>query len=91
MASPELRTELEKYLESLNIETVCVDHPPVGYSGDACPHIYFKFISVTWYSCLSVLSGIHCYCRLYFSHWYCVGDSREKAVQLLLIVDCIMI
>lgn len=29
MATPDLRTELVKYLESLNIQTVCVDHPPV--------------------------------------------------------------
>lgn len=27
--SGDLRAELEKYLETLNIQTSCVDHPPV--------------------------------------------------------------
>ncbi|XP_010868136.2 prolyl-tRNA synthetase associated domain-containing protein 1 isoform X1 [Esox lucius] len=39
MAIHELRCELEKYLESLNIQTVCVDHPPVFTVEEMMPHL----------------------------------------------------
>ncbi|XP_021468591.1 prolyl-tRNA synthetase associated domain-containing protein 1 isoform X1 [Oncorhynchus mykiss] len=39
MATPDLRTELVKYLESLNIQTVCVDHPPVFTVEEMMPHL----------------------------------------------------
>lgn len=39
MAAPELRTELEEYLKSLDIETTCVDHPPVFTVEEMMPHL----------------------------------------------------
>ncbi|XP_075996642.1 prolyl-tRNA synthetase associated domain-containing protein 1 [Genypterus blacodes] len=37
--SAELRSELEKLLESLNIRTSCVDHPPVFTVEEMMPHL----------------------------------------------------
>ncbi|XP_019715983.1 prolyl-tRNA synthetase associated domain-containing protein 1 [Hippocampus comes] len=37
--SEELRAELEKRLESLNIQTTCVDHPPVFTVEAMMPHL----------------------------------------------------
>ncbi|XP_077350694.1 prolyl-tRNA synthetase associated domain-containing protein 1 [Festucalex cinctus] len=37
--SGELRAELEKHLEALNIETTCVDHPPVFTVEEMMPHL----------------------------------------------------
>ncbi|KAM4607256.1 prolyl-tRNA synthetase associated domain-containing protein 1 [Polymixia lowei] len=39
MAAPELRGELETYLQSLNIETICVEHPPVFTVEEMMPHL----------------------------------------------------
>ncbi|XP_067092098.1 prolyl-tRNA synthetase associated domain-containing protein 1 [Osmerus mordax] len=39
MANTELRSELEKYLESLSIETTCVDHPAVFTVEEMMPHL----------------------------------------------------
>ncbi|XP_033835614.1 prolyl-tRNA synthetase associated domain-containing protein 1 [Periophthalmus magnuspinnatus] len=37
--SEELRAELEKYLQSLNIQTNCVEHPPVFTVEEMMPHL----------------------------------------------------
>lgn len=37
--SEELRAELEKYLETLNIQTNCVEHPPVFTVEEMMPHL----------------------------------------------------
>ncbi|XP_057704689.1 prolyl-tRNA synthetase associated domain-containing protein 1-like [Corythoichthys intestinalis] len=37
--SGELRAELEKHLEALNIQTSCVDHPPVFTVEEMMPHL----------------------------------------------------
>lgn len=39
MATPELRSELEKFLENLSIETTCVDHPAVFTVEEMMPHL----------------------------------------------------
>lgn len=39
MATPELRSELEKFLENLCIETTCVDHPAVFTVEEMMPHL----------------------------------------------------
>lgn len=39
MATPELRSELERFLESLSIETTCVDHPAVFTVEEMMPHL----------------------------------------------------
>ncbi|XP_036403339.1 prolyl-tRNA synthetase associated domain-containing protein 1 [Megalops cyprinoides] len=47
MASSELRKELEEYLKSLNIETVCVDHPEVFTVEEMMPHVQHLSGAVT--------------------------------------------
>ncbi|KAF7649894.1 hypothetical protein LDENG_00134510 [Lucifuga dentata] len=37
--SADLRSELEKFLESLNIQTSCVEHPPVFTVEEMMPHL----------------------------------------------------
>ncbi|KAF7221439.1 prolyl-tRNA synthetase associated domain-containing protein 1 [Nothobranchius furzeri] len=37
--SEDLRADLEKYLQSLNIRTSCVDHPPVFTVEEMMPHL----------------------------------------------------
>ncbi|XP_029962209.1 prolyl-tRNA synthetase associated domain-containing protein 1 [Salarias fasciatus] len=37
--SAELRAELEKFLQTLNIETSCVEHPPVFTVEEMMPHL----------------------------------------------------
>ncbi|KAJ8013880.1 hypothetical protein DPEC_G00034390 [Dallia pectoralis] len=39
MEMHELRCELESYLKSLNIQTFCVDHPPVFTVEEMMPHV----------------------------------------------------
>ncbi|TDG95861.1 hypothetical protein EPR50_G00244500 [Perca flavescens] len=39
MSGEDLRAELEKYLHTLNIQTTCVEHPPVFTVEEMMPHL----------------------------------------------------